>query len=181
GGPALEFVLVPGHGGIDSRPGGEHVHVLFAVVGETGHHFGAIGLGQGPHGDQVVGEFPLAFVVIGVIGVFGIVQVLAIVARGMDDQHILGGRVLNGIIYPFGIGGEGFAKAAINDRGPVVHGIADAQGDVLVVFVPVGNRPNAHDLHIVGHAIGPLAIVAYRGDNARNVGTVAFGVHPVLG
>src|SRR5690606_8093659 len=80
----------------------------------------------------------------------------------------------DGVIYPFRLWRKGFAKTAIDDGRSVVHSISDAQSDVLVIFVPIGNGPYAHDLHIVGHPIGPFAIVSGCSYDSRHMGTVAF-------
>ena len=118
--------------------------------------------------------------IVWIIGVFRIIKVFTIISGGMHDQYILGFCIFYGIIHPLCFRGKSLSKATVDNRCPIIHGISDAHGDILIVFIPIWNSANTHEFHVVGYTVDTNAIVTLRSDNSSYVGTVAFSHHLVF-
>ena len=98
----------------------------------------------------------------------------------MNKKYIVVSSIFYGIINPCCIGRKRFPETTVNYFGAIVNGIANAQGNVLIVFVSVRNCPNAHNCYIVRYTIYTFTVISLCSDNPGNVGAVAFIFHPVL-
>src|SRR5690606_28830593 len=178
---SLKIVFISRHCGIDSVSGRKYVHVNRTVIGKGGYHFRTVFASKGTYRNYVVRYFgTIVYLIVGKIGIVGIVQVLAGISCRMYKKNIVFSSVFNSIVYPIRIGGEGLTKTPINDFCPIVNGITDTQGNILIVFITIGYGPDTHDGHIIGYSIGTFSIVSFGSDNTGNMGTMAFISYPAL-
>src|SRR5690606_23775103 len=82
-------------------------------------------------------------------------------------------RVTHRLTHRVGVGRVRLAEAHVDDVGAVVHRVADAVGDILVILISVGDHTHRHDLHRLGHTVEAQAVAPLAGDDPGHVGAVA--------
>ncbi len=128
----------------------------------------ALGSPLAPTVIQLV-AFSLPLLDTGIGEIIGCINVLGIVTSCMYQQYTLAVGIFYGLINPFLLWREVFTKAHVDDPSAIVYRITDSQGNIFIMLIAIGYRPDHHDAHIIRHTIHTLAIVAHGADDTGYV------------